>query len=206
VKLYTYDPAPNPKRVTLFMNYKRLEIETQQIDMMAREQLGEEYRRINPACTLPALALDDGTVLTEVIGICAYLEALNPGQPLMGDTPLERAQVISWDHKLFNMVMTAIAEVLRNSSKGFVDRGLPGPLDVPQIPALAERGKLRLAHAWPTLDAEIAGREWLVGDRPSLADIDLLVCAEFSGWVKQSPPEDCANLQAFLARARATFN
>jgi glutathione S-transferase len=205
VRLFTYDPAPNPRRVTLFTQYKGLEIETQQIDMMAQEQLGESYRSINPACTVPALVLEDGTVLTEVIGICAYLEALNPGKPLLGDTALERAQVISWDHKLFNMLLSAIAEVLRNSSKGFVDRGLPGPLNVPQIPELAERGKLRLAHAWSSLDEELAGREWLVGDGPSLADIDLLVCAEFSGWIKQAPPEKCVNLQAVLANAKMTF-
>lgn len=205
MKLYTYDPAPNPRRVTLFMQYKGLDLDTQQIDMMAKEQLEDSFRSINPHCTLPALVLDDGTVMTEVIGICAYLEALHPEKPLMGTTALDRAQVLSWDHRLFNMVMSAIAEVLRNTSKGFVNRGLPGPLDLPQIPALAERGKTRLTHAWPALDEELAGRQWLVGDALTLADIDLLIGAEFAAWVKLGPPESCSNLHAMLERVRAAL-
>ena len=115
MKLYTFDPAPNPKRLALFMQYKGIEIETQQIDMMAGEQLGDDFRKINPECTVPALMLDDGTVLTEVVGICAYLEELYPDKPLMGSTALEKALVISWDHKLFLGVMMAIASMLRNT-------------------------------------------------------------------------------------------
>lgn len=202
MKLYTFDPAPNPQRLALFMKYKGIEIESRQVDLMSGEQLGDEYRAINPACTAPALVLDDGTVLTEVVGICAYLEALHPDKPLMGTTPLEKAQVISWDHRLFNMVMTATAEILRNGNPNFAGRGLPGPLNVPQIPDLVERGKLRLDYAWPWLDAELAGRPWLAGDNFSLADIDLVVCAGFSGWVKATPPESCTNLHAYLERAR----
>ncbi|MDH3994416.1 MAG: glutathione S-transferase N-terminal domain-containing protein, partial [Gammaproteobacteria bacterium] len=57
MKLYTYDPAPNPRRVALFMQYKGIEIDSQQIDMMKAEQLTDEYRQINPECTVPALQL-----------------------------------------------------------------------------------------------------------------------------------------------------
>ena len=95
MKLYTYDPAPNPRRLALFMQYKGIEIETVQVDMMKAEQLAEEYRQINPQCTVPALQLDDGNVLCEVIGICMYLEGLYPDKPLLGSTALEKAQVIS---------------------------------------------------------------------------------------------------------------
>ena len=203
MKLYTYDPAPNPQRLTLFLKYKGIDLETRQIDMMKAEQLGEEYRAINPACTVPALVLDDGTVMTEVVGICHYLESLHPEKPLMGTTALEKAQVISWDHKLFMMVFMPIAEILRNGNPNFADRALPGPLNVPQIPELVERGKLRLDHAWETLDAELAGRQWLAGDNFSLADIDMAVMVEFSGWVKSTPPESCGNLHAYLQRVIA---
>ena len=134
MKLYTYDPAPNPRRLTLFMQYKGIELDTQQVDLGTAEQLGDEYRKINPECSVPALVLDDGTVLTEVIGICAYLEALYPDKPLLGSTAKEKAQIISWDHRLFANVFSAIASILRNRSKAMVNRALPGPLDVPQIP------------------------------------------------------------------------
>lgn len=206
MKLYTYDPAPNPRRLTLFMQHKGIEIETVQIDLMGGEQMGEDYRAINPAGTVPALVLDDGKVLTEVIGICAYLEGLYPEKPLMGSTPLEQALVLSWDHKLFLMVIMAIAEVLRNGSPNFTNRALPGPVDVAQIKALAERGRLRLDHAWPTLEEEITGQDWLVGEQMTLADIDLLVCVEFAGWVKATPPENYKNIHAHIARVKQALS
>lgn len=203
MKLYTYDPAPNPRRLALFMQHKGIEIETQQIDMMAAEQLGDDYRKINPDCTVPALVLDDGTVLTEVIGICVYLEELHPEKPLLGTTALEKAQVISWDHKLFLGVMMSIASMLRNRGDGFRDRALPGALDVPQIPELVERGALQLQDVIPKLDAHLANNAWVAGENFSFADIDLLVATDFMAWVKQSIPEDCSHLIAWREKASA---
>ena len=203
MKLYTYDPAPNPRRLALFMQYKGIEIETHQIDMMAAEQLGDDYRKINPDCTVPALVLDDGTVLTEVIGICAYLEELHPEKPLLGTTALEKALVISWDHKLFLGVMMSIASMLRNRGDGFRDRALPGALDVPQIPELVERGALQLQDVIPKLDAQLANNAWIAGDNFSFADIDLLVAVDFMAWVKQSVPDECTHLKAWYEKASA---
>lgn len=205
MKLYTYDPAPNPRRLNLFLRHKGLDIESQQVDLMTGEQLGDDYRAINPHCTVPALVLDDGTVLTEVIGIVTYLEALHPEKPLLGTTPLEKALVSSWDHHLFVGMMSAVASMLRNASKGFQNRALPGPLDLPQVPALAERGLLQLQHMLPELDRHLAGRSWLAGDNPTFADIDLLVGLDFMGWVKQTIPEGCDNLRAYHERVKATF-
>lgn len=203
MKLYTYDPAPNPKRLALFMKYKGITIETQQIDLMTAEQLGDEFRSINPECTVPALVLDDGTVLTEVVGICVYLEALYPDKPLLGSTGLEKAQVISWDHKLFLGPFMAVANMLRNTGEGFRERALPGPLDLPQIPELAERGLLQLQHILPKIDAHLAASPWLAGDNFSLADIDLLTLVGFMAWVKQSLPQECIHLKSWHERAAA---
>ncbi|MEH6583985.1 MAG: glutathione S-transferase family protein [Halioglobus sp.] len=205
MKLYTFDPAPNPKRLADFMTYKGIEIETTQIDMMGGEQLGEDYLKINPAGTVPALVLDDGTVLTEVIGMCVYLEALYPEKPLLGNTALEKALVTSWSHKLFAMIMMAVADALRNRSPNFANRALPGPLDVPQIEALVERGKLRLNYAWPEMEKALDGREWLASDSISLADIDLAACVGFAGWVKSAPGEEFPNILAHSARVQAAL-
>ncbi len=203
MKLYTYDPAPNPRRLALFLQSKGIELDTTQVDMMSGEQLGEDYRRIVPSGTVPALVLDDGTCMTEVIAMCSYLDDLYPEKPLMGSSPLQRAQVLAWDHKLFMMVFMPIADILRNGHPNFQDRALPGPLNVAQIPELVDRGKLRLDYAWEDLDAELAGRQWIAGDRFSFADIDMAVCAEFSGWVKSTPPESLGNLHAYLERVNA---
>jgi glutathione S-transferase len=206
MKLYTYDPAPNPRRLALFMQYKGIELDTQQIDLGTAEQLGDEYRQINPECSVPALVLDDGTLLTEVIGICVYLEALHPDKPLLGSTAKEKAQVISWDHHLFANAFSAIASILRNRSKSMENRALPGPLNVPQIPELIKRGQLQIAHLLPKLNSELADRPWLAGDKFSFADIDLLVCIDFMAWVKLSIPEDCTHLRAWYDSAKAELN
>lgn len=206
MKLYTYDPAPNARRVTLFMQYKGIDIDTKQIDMMALEQLSDDYKEVNPECTVPALMLDDGTVLTEVVGICAYLEALYPDKPLMGSSALEKALVISWDHKLFVGIMAATGGILRNTSKGFVNRGLPGPIDVPQIPELAERGRLQIPQILVKLNEHLASNQWVAGGSFSLADIDLLVSIDFMAWVKQSVPDQCEHLKSWRERAAAVFS
>lgn len=203
MKLYTYDPAPNPRRLALFMKYKGIELDSQQVDLGSAEQLNDAYRKINPLCTVPALQLDDGTLLTEVIGICTYLEALHPERPLLGTTALEKAQVISWVHRLLMTMTSAIAGMLRNRSKAFADRALPGPLNVPQIPELVERGKLQLEYVLPQLDAELATRPWLAGENFTFADIELLVALDFMAWVRVPVPEDCSNLQAWYGRAKA---
>ncbi len=203
MKLYTYDPAPNPRRLALFMKYKGIEIETEQVDLMTAAQLGDEYVAINPAKTVPALVLDDGSVLTEVIGMCTYLEAVHPEKPLLGVTPEEKARVISWDHKLFNTLMQSVASMLRNRGDAFKDRALPGPIDLPQIPELIDRGRIILQHTLPSIDAHLANNQWLAGDNVSFADIDLLVGVDFLAWVKQSVPDECSNLKAWYERASA---
>ncbi len=203
MKLYTYDPAPNPRRLALYLKLKGIVLETQQVDMLVAGQLTDAYRAINPACTVPALVLDDGTVLTEVIGMYTYLEQLHPAPPLMGTTAVERAQVVSWCHKLFHGLMMAIASALRNRGKSFVNRALPGTLDTPQIPELVERGLLQVRHILPELDAHLATSTWVAGDNFTVADIDLLVTIDFLAWIKESVPEHCPHLKSWYTRASA---
>lgn len=204
--LYTYDPAPNPRRLGLFLAWKSIDIDSTQVDLMQLEQLGEPYRAINPSGTVPTLVLDDGSLMTEVIAICDYLESLYPQRPLLGTTPLLRAQVLGWDHQIYMNAFSAVAEILRNGNPNFADRALPGPHRVAQIPALVERGRERLQRAWKAYDEALGGHEFLVGDSLTLADIDLLVCTEFAGWVKESIPDDCPALLAWRDRVRATLD
>lgn len=204
--LYTYDPAPNPRRLGLFLDWKGIDVDTTEVDLMQLEQLGEPYRAINPSGTVPTLVLDDGSLMTEVIAICDYLESLYPQKPLLGTTPLLRAQVLGWDHQIYMNAFAAVAEILRNGNPNFADRALPGPDRVAQIPALVERGRERLQRVWKDYDNALGGREFLVGDSLTLADIDLLVCTEFAGWVKESIPDDCAALLAWRDRVRATLD
>ncbi|MCB1967164.1 MAG: glutathione S-transferase family protein [Candidatus Accumulibacter sp.] len=203
MKLYTYDRAPNPRRLAMFMKYKGIELDSQQVDLMKGEQLGEQYRAINPDQTVPALKLDDGSVLSEVIGICTYLEALYPDRPLLGTSAIEKARVISWDHRLFAALVVPIADMLRNSAEAFRNRALPGPYNVPQLPEMVERGRLQVHCILPDLDAHLAGSAWLAGENFTFADIDLVAAVDFMAWVKESVPAECGNLKAWYERAQA---
>ena len=206
MKLYTYDPAPNPQRVNMFMQQKGIQIESEQIDMMTAQQLTDDYKAVNPLGTLPALQLDDGELLTEVIGICCYLELLYPDIPMLGTTALEKAQVISWDHRVFVEGLSSIADALRNRSKAFAGRAMPGPMNIEQIEALVPRGLQRVNGFFTVLNEHLVGRQFMVGDSLTLADIDVLIYIDFAKWIKQGVPEDCKDLQAYYDRISELLN
>ncbi len=201
--LYTYDAAPNPKRLNLFLAYKGVQLPTQQVDLRNLEQLSPAYRAINPRCVVPALRLEDGTVLCDVIAICWYLEQRFPQRSLLGTTPLQQAQVLSWDLQIFTEGLMSVADTLRNRSAAFKDRALPGPSPVEQIPQLEERGRYRLHQFWDRLEAQLQGRDFLVGETLSLADIDAWVVVDFAGWVKESIPEQHPRLRSWHQRVSA---
>lgn len=203
MKLYTYDLAPNPRRVNLFLAYKGIELPTRQIDLRTGEQLLPEYRAINPRCIVPALQLDDGTVLSDCIAICSYLEELYPQKPLLGTTALERAQVLSWDQHIFVDGFLAVAEALRNGHEAFKDRAEPGPNNIAQIPALEARGRVRLHNFWRELDNHLKERDFIVGTQLTFADIDAYVTTDFGARIRERAPERHTHLQAWYQRVKA---
>ena len=189
MKLYTFDAAPNPARVALFMAYKGISLETVQIDLGKEEQLGDAYRALVPEATVPALVLDNGAVLSAVIAIVHYLEEVFPDKPLLGRTPEERALILNWNHRLFGEVFSAIADTFRNAHPNYVDRALPGPVNVAQLPELAERGRMRLTEGFSMLNNALASKTFLAGDHVSFADIDLMVAIDFAKWAARMTPD-----------------
>jgi len=203
MKLYDYAAAPNPRRVAIFLAEKGIELETVQVDLMAGEQKSAEFTAINPAQDVPALLLDDGTCLSQVNAICLYLEALYPDNPLFGRTPLERAQVESWNHRIQDNGIGAVGEAFRNLTPGFKGRALPGPDSYEQIPELAQRGLKRTDNFFIQLDAHLANSQFIVGDYFSVADISAYMTVEFAGWIKKGIPEGCDNLQRWFDQVSA---
>lgn len=201
--LYDCKPAPSPRRARMFAAEKGIKLETIEIDLGNGEQLSEMYRNINPRCTVPALQLDDGTVLTENIAIADYLESIQPEPPLIGSNPVERALTLQLNARIFTEGLMALAEILRNSSPGMKDRALTGPENYPQIPELAERGRARFQQFFPMLEQQLADQEFLLGDRFSLADISAFVVTEFAAWVKEGIPEECTAVKAWYQRVKA---
>lgn len=198
--LYTYDPAPNPKRITYVLQYKGIEIPTTQIDLAKLEQFSDEFKAVNERCSVPALKLDDGRVLCSALAIAQYIDNQYPDKPIFGRDPIEQAEITDWTHRLFIDGYTPIQDMLRNRSKAFENRAVVGRINVPQIPDLIARGKMRLDDFWQVMDEHLADREFIVTDIPTMADIDLFCLCEFSSWVKEQVPPEATHLQRWLHR------
>lgn len=195
MKFYDCATAPSPRRVRIFAAEKGIQLDTVQIDLGCGEQLGEDFRAINPDCVVPALQLDDGTCVTEVFAICQYLEDLHPEPALLGSSAIERAKITMWNAKIEQQGLWAMAEAFRNAAKGLQGRAIPGPDDYEQIPALAERGRARAARFLQRLDEHLAGHEFVAGDSYSIADISAMVVVDFADWIKIQPADDALDLR-----------
>lgn len=185
------------------MAEKGIEIETVQIDLGGGEQFGDAYRAINPDCVVPALQLDDGSCLSEVLAICHYLEALHPEPELLGTSDEERARILMWNGKVEQQGLWPVADAFRNAAKGLKDRAATGLVAYPQIPELAERGRGRVEQFFRRLDDQLAGNEFVAGDRFSIADISAIVVVDFSAWIKLSVPEDAVHTRRWYESVSA---
>jgi len=199
ITLYDCATAPSPRRARIFLAEKGVAHETVQVDLRAGEQLGEAYRRINPLCTVPALRTDDGLLLTDNAAIAAWLEARFPEPALFGTTPAEKAEVASWNWRVEFDGLLSVAEAMRNSAPTLANRALPGPVDYAQIPALAERGLARLQRFLVTLDERLGQREFVGGERFSVADITATVTVDFARVVRVKPGDQHPHLLRWRA-------
>ncbi|MBI1181107.1 MAG: glutathione S-transferase [Alphaproteobacteria bacterium] len=193
--LYDFKMAPNARRVRVFAAEKGLDIPMQEVDLGNRAQLGADYLAVNPMGEVPALVLDDGTVLTESTAICRYLEEVYPDPPLCGRNPLERAQMMMWDRRVEQHGFAAVAEGFRNGNPFFKDRSVTGTTDFAQLPELAERGKQRFANFLELMEQRLGESEFVGGDRFSIADITALITIDFARTIKGAIGEHQPNLK-----------
>ena len=201
ITLYDCATAPSPRRARILLAEKGVAHETVQVDLRSGEQFGEAYRALNPQCTVPALRTDEGALLTDNAAITAWLEARFPNPPLLGVTPLEKAEIASWNWRVEFEGLLAIAEALRNGSPAMAQRALPGPVDYPQIPELAQRGLARAQQFFATLNDRLADCHFVAADRFSVADITAVVAVDFARVIKVKP----ADAHPHLLRWRAAM-
>lgn len=194
MKFYDCKTAPSPRRARMFIAEKGLEIETVQVDLAAKAQFEPAFRAINPRCTVPALALDDGVVLCDNASIARYLEEICPEPPLLGRDPVEKALVAEWLARVEWEGFMGAAEALRNRSDFFKDSALTGPQPYEQIPALAERGRQRAAAFFTVMEQRLAEANYLAGDAFSAADIAGYAFVDFAAWVKLKPEPELTHL------------
>ena len=184
MKLYDMEKAPNPRRVRMFLAEKGITVERIEINIQTGENLQPAYLAVNPRGVVPTLVLDDGTVLDESLAICRYVEALHPEPNLFGKTPLEIAQIESWQRRMEFDGMFNIAAAFRNSLPIYADRAAPGAGPAtPQIAALAERGKIMSKHWLDGLETRLSQSAYVAGSRFTVADITAFICVDFAKWI-----------------------
>jgi glutathione S-transferase len=173
MKLYDGGRAPNPRRVRIFLAEKGISLPVEPVDLGTLQHKSPEYTAINPMQRLPALELDDGSVLTESIAICRYFEELQPEPPLFGREALEKARIEMWNRRMEWHFLSLVSHVFRNSHPAMKE------MEVPQVPAWAEANKPRIADFLAFLDLELKHRRFVAGDGYSVADITGLVAVDF---------------------------
>jgi glutathione S-transferase len=204
MKLYDFKMAPNPQRVNMFVAEKGIDIPTVEINTRERAQFTDSFKAVNPVSQVPVLELDDGTCISESMAICRYLEELHPEPVLFGRDAKERALVEMWSRRAEFMGYLSAADMLRNSSPVFEDRGLPGvPGGVPQIAELVERGRNSMARFFAHFDDRLGDTQFVAGDAFSVADITTFVTIRFAGRVEVAPPAACANIARWLAEVES---
>jgi len=191
------NPAPNPRRVRIFMAEKSLKIPARVLSIPAGEHKGEEFLAVNPLGQIPALELDDGGVITESVSICRFLEALNPDPPMFGTGPKGIADVDMWLRRVEMRLMIPVGMVWMHTHP-FTARVVK-----PQFPEFGETQRKRALAVMREFDTALADRQWLAGRNFSMADIVLLTTIDFATWIGLPMPDELTALKAWHDRATA---
>lgn len=197
MKLYDFPRAPNPRRVRWLMAEKGIDdIEIVRVDLMAGEHREPGYRDKVGLAHLPALELDDGVTLSESIAICRFLEALHPEPNLFGRDPEETAVIEMWTRRCEIYLANPLMMHVRLTHPAMAALEAPQP----EVAAYHLAGAERFMR---TLDRRLEGREFIVADRLTIADIVAAIGIDFGRLVKYRPPETLANLNRWFRTVTA---
>lgn len=197
MKLYN-SVGPNPKVVRMFASELGLEPEMVEVDIMAGENRKNDYLKINPAGQSPALALDDGSVITEITAICEYLDDLQGSTSLIGTTAQERAETRMWARRIDIAILEPMANGFRYGEGQDIFRGR-----MALIPQASDDLKAIAQERLVWLNGLIEGRDYICGSRFSLADIMLFAFMEFFSQYGQPVNTDNKNIVAWMERVQA---
>lgn len=197
MKLYDGGRAPNPRRVRIYLAEKGIAVPMEQIDLGAMQQFSPAYTAINPVQRVPSLVLDDGTIITESIAICRYLEELHPEPPMFGRGALEIAGIEMWNRRVELHLLFPVSHVFRNTHPAMK------AMEVPQVPAWAEANKPRIANFLRILDDQLRDHRFIAGDRYTVADITGLVSVDFMKPAKLTVPDELGHLRRWHAEVSA---
>ena len=194
MKLYD-SIGPNPHVVRMFIAELGLDIEKEEVDLMGGENRQAEHLSRNPSGQMPTLELDDGNFLAEITVICEYLDEINGNSDLIGKTPQERAETKMWVRRIDLQIIEPLTNGFRSAEgyEFFKERLHLIPQAADDLKAIAQE---RLA--W--LDQQLEGKEFICGDRLTLADIMLYCFLNFGATVGQPINEGNKNISALYAK------
>jgi glutathione S-transferase len=190
--------GPNPRMVRMFLLEKGIELPMQDHDILGGENRQAAFTAKNPAGQVPALELDNGTVIGETVAICEYLDEVNPGKSLVGNNAEEKALSRMWQRR----VELNITEFIYNGfryAEGldlFKNRLHTIPEAAPGLKAGGQRNL-----KW--LDGLIGGRDFICGNQIRLADLILYCCLDFAAGVGQPLNPELKNINAWFKRVDA---
>jgi glutathione S-transferase len=197
MKLYNeMNPAPNPRRVRMFLAEKAISLPMVQIQLRRGAHKEPEFLAKNSLGQVPVLELDDGSTLSESIAICRYLEELHPTPALFGGDAWQRAQVEMWMRRIEFALMSRIGAVWVNTHKFTAHLGT-------QYKDYGEASRERSVKAMRWLNEELAGKEFIANDHFSMADIVALTTLDFATWIGLETPTELEHWHAWHARVSA---
>ena len=189
MKLYNNQMANSPRKVRMFISEKNIkDIEMVEIDLMKGEHKTAEYRAIAPNSRIPALQLDDGTVIMESTAICRYLESLYPEPNLFGESPMEIASIEMWQARIYSELMIPLAMGFRHLHPAM------SALET-QNKEYGETQKNIGVKSLKYFDSVLSESEFVAGDRYSFADIQMITTTDFFIGLNQLKLEDYPEIQ-----------
>jgi glutathione S-transferase len=195
-----YDSVgPNPQIVRIFAAERGVSLPSTKVDLRGGENRQAAYLAKNPSGQLPCLELDNGLVLAEITAICEYLDEIGPaGKTLIGSTPEERAETRMWVRRIDLNILEPLANGFRFAEglKLFQSR-------IRTIPQAADDLKLLAKEKLAWLTGLLEGRQWVCGDRLTLADLLLYVFLEFGAAVGQKVDPANSNVLRIIDQVKA---
>ena len=191
------NPAPNPRRVRIYLAEKGLSVPTKTLSIIAADHKAADFVAKYPPGQLPVLELDDGRMIGESIAICRYFEALHPDPPLFGTGALEVAEIDMWLRRVEMTLMQAVGQIWMHTHP-FTARVV-----VPQYTEYGESNRPKALGAMRRFEGALGLTPFLAGDNYSVADIALLTTIDFAGFIGVPMPEDVPALSDWYARVSA---
>ena len=192
MKLYSSKFAPNPRKVLIYLKEKNIpDIEIIDLDLGKLEHKTPEYRAIAPNSRVPALQLDDGTVILETTAMCRYLECLYPEPNMFGESPIEIASIEMWYSRVSFELMVPLMHGFRHTHPH-----MSAMENQNEEYGLAQR-KLGIKEL-ENYDTIIQSREFIAGDRFTYADLQMVTSLQFLVRLNKLNIEDYGNLNEYI--------